>query len=86
MSGHGAGLVYITGASSGIGQALAWHYYRLGWSIALVARRTAVMEQWAQSRHLDASRYVVYGADVTDIDSICGAAKACLERQGLPMS
>ena len=84
MSGHGAGLVYITGASSGIGQALAWHYYQLGWSIALVARRTAVMEQWAQSRHLDASRYVVYGADVTDIDSICGAAKACLQRQGLP--
>jgi hypothetical protein len=34
MAGHGAGLVYITGASSGIGQALAWHYYQLGWSIA----------------------------------------------------
>ena len=84
MAGHGAGLVYITGASSGIGQALAWHYYQLGWSIALVARRTAVMEQWAQSMRMDASRYAVYGADVTNIASACSAANACLERQGLP--
>lgn len=84
MAGHGSGLVYITGASSGIGQALAWHYYQLGWSVALVARRTAVMEQWAQSMRMDASRYAVYGADVTNIASACSAADACLERQGLP--
>lgn len=84
MAGHGAGLVYITGASSGIGQALAWYYYQRGWSIALVARRTVLMEQWAQSMRMDASRYAVYGADVTNIASACSAAKACLERQGLP--
>ena len=32
-------LVFITGASSGIGQALALHYYRAGWRLALQARR-----------------------------------------------
>ena len=84
MAGRGAGLVYITGASSGIGQALAWHYYQLGWSIALVARRATVLEQWAQSMRMDASRYAVYAADVTNIASACSAANACLERQGLP--
>ena len=84
MAGHGAGLVYITGASSGIGQALAWYYYQRGWSIALVARRTVLMEQWAQSMRMDASRYAVYAADVTNIASACSAANACLERQGLP--
>lgn len=77
-------LIYITGASSGIGQALAWHYYRLGWSLALVARRTAVIEQWAQIMQLDVSRWVAYGADVTNIDSICAAGQECIARQGVP--
>ena len=30
-------LVFITGASSGIGQALAWRYYQAGWRLALGA-------------------------------------------------
>ncbi|MDR2300151.1 MAG: SDR family oxidoreductase [Comamonas sp.] len=79
-----APLVYITGASSGIGQALARHYYDLGWSLALVARRTQVLKQWAQDSQLDAQRYAVYQADVTDIDSACAAGEACLDHQGLP--
>ncbi|MEF9948954.1 MAG: SDR family NAD(P)-dependent oxidoreductase, partial [Comamonas sp.] len=78
------GLVYITGASSGIGQALAQHYYQRGWSLALVARRTQVIEQWAQSIGMDEQRYAVYEADVSVIDSACRAGQACLERQGLP--
>lgn len=78
------GLIYITGASSGIGQALALHYYQLGWSLALVARRTQVIEQWAQSTGMDEQRYAVYEADVSVIDSACHAGLACLERQGLP--
>lgn len=79
-----ASLVYITGASSGIGQALAWHYYQQGWSVALAARRTEVMEQWASSLQLDARRYAVYEADVSRISSACAAAQACMEHQGLP--
>ncbi len=42
-------LAFITGASSGIGQALAGRYRRAGWRLALVARRTAQVEQWAQA-------------------------------------
>ena len=34
-------LVFITGASSGIGQALALRFYQAGYRLALVARRTA---------------------------------------------
>lgn len=63
---------------------MAWHYYQQGWSLALVARRTQVMEQWAQALQLDAQRYAVYEADVTSIDSACNAARACIERQSLP--
>ena len=35
-----AKLVFITGASSGIGQALALAYYEAGYNLALAARRT----------------------------------------------
>lgn len=77
-------LVYITGASSGIGQALALHYYRAGWSLALVARRTHLIEQWALEQQLDRGRYAVYAADVAQVDGACAAARDCLQRQGLP--
>ena len=79
-----APLVYITGASSGIGQALALQYYERGYTLALVARRTEVMAQWAQENQLDAQRYALYHADVADIDSACAAGQACLDQQGLP--
>jgi short-subunit dehydrogenase len=77
-------LVFITGASSGIGQALAWRYYQAGWRLALVARGTAEIEHWAQAKALAPDRYAIYGADVADSASIVAAGQACLARQGLP--
>ena len=77
-------LVFITGASSGIGQALAWRYYQAGWRLALAARRTQEIESWAQVRGLPADRYAVYRADVSDIDSIVAAGRACIAAQGVP--
>ncbi len=77
-------LVFITGASSGIGQALAWRYHQAGWRLALTARRTDVIERWARERGLAADRCAIYGADVADRDSIIAAGRACLARQGLP--
>lgn len=58
-------LAFITGASSGIGQALALRYAQAGWRLALVARRTGEIERWAGEAGLDRQRYAVYGADVT---------------------
>ena len=79
-----APLVFITGASSGIGQALAWRYYRAGWRLALVARRGAEMREWAEEKGLTFGRWQVYSADVADVDSIAAAAEVCIARQGLP--
>ena len=45
-----APLVFITGASSGIGQALAWRYHQAGWRVALVARRVEDMAEWARAQ------------------------------------
>jgi len=79
-----APLAFITGASSGIGQALAVRFYRAGYRLALVARRSAEVEAWARSQGMDASRVAVYAADVRDIDGITGAGRACMASQGLP--
>jgi short-subunit dehydrogenase len=79
-----APLLFVTGASSGIGQALALRFYRAGYRLALVARRAAELQSWAQAQGLDATRYAVYGADVRDIASITGAGQACIAAQGLP--
>lgn len=79
-----APLVFITGASSGIGQALAARYAAAGWRLALVARRTAEMQAWAQAQGLGPERVAVYGADVAVVDSIVAAGQACIAQQGLP--
>ena len=77
-------LVFITGASSGIGQALALRYYRDGARLALVARRTAEVERWAAEQNLDAARFKVYGADVADLDAMARIGRECIAAQGLP--
>jgi short-subunit dehydrogenase len=77
-------LVFITGASSGIGQALAKTFYAEGHSLALVARRTDEMVLWATQQGLAPDRFRVYQADVTNIESIVSAGRACLQQQGLP--
>jgi short-subunit dehydrogenase len=77
-------LVYITGASSGIGQALAARYHRAGYRLALVARRTAQIEAWVAAQGMDPARVGIYGADVRDVAGITAAGRACIERQGLP--
>ena len=77
-------LLFVTGASSGIGQALAARFYRAGYRLALVARRAAEVQAWAESQRLEPSRYAVYAADVRDIASITAAGRACIASQGLP--
>ena len=79
-----APLVFITGASSGIGQALAARYAQAGWRLALVARRTAELRAWTQAQGLAADRVAVYHADVADADSIIAAGTACTADHGLP--
>lgn len=79
-----APLAFITGASSGIGQALAARYAQAGWRLALVARRTGEIEQWARAQGLAEDCWRVYGADVSQVESIVAAAQACIAQQGLP--
>ena len=77
-------LVFITGASSGIGQALALKFYQSGYRLALAARRTEEVKSWASAVNIGASSYEIYSADVADTDGIVAAGHACIASQGVP--
>ena len=77
-------LVFITGASSGIGQALAWRFYQAGYRLALAARRTAELQSWVDAQSMRAGSYQIYSADVAVSDSIVAAGRACIVSQGVP--
>jgi short-subunit dehydrogenase len=77
-------LVFVTGASSGIGQALAARFYQDGWRLALVARRAAEVQAWATAQGYDAGRVAVYAADVRDLAAIAQAGRSCIAAQGVP--
>ena len=79
-----AELVFITGASSGIGQALALRYYRDGDHLALVARRTDELARWAAEQQLAPDRFAIYGADVADVDAMARIGRECIAAQGVP--
>lgn len=79
-----APLVFITGASSGIGQALAEQYAQRGWRLALVARRVEPMQAWVHAQGLAPERCALYAADVADTDAIVSAGQACIAHMGLP--
>ena len=79
-----AKLVFVTGASSGIGQALAARFYQAGYAVAMVARNPESMRDWARSCGWSDTRFRVYRADVADVDSVLAAARDCLAQQGLP--
>lgn len=79
-----APLVFITGASSGIGQALALRYLQAGYRLALVARRASLIQQWLGEHGISADRAQVFTADVAQSASILQAAKDCMAQMGVP--
>ena len=79
-----APLLFITGASSGIGQAMALEWARRGGRLALVARRADEMRAWVAAQGWSADRAAVYVADARDVPAMTAAGRACIAAQGLP--
>ncbi|WP_409269648.1 SDR family oxidoreductase [Massilia sp. BHUDP2] len=73
--------VFITGASSGIGAALAREYAARGASLGLLARRRTLLEELAASLP-HPERHRVYAADVTDHDAVAAAAADFIAAKG----
>lgn len=73
--------VFITGASSGLGEALARHYASEGASLGVVARRAGPMQTLVDS--LPGAHHV-YVADVGDPKAIAAAAADFMSLCGVP--
>ena len=73
--------VFLTGASSGIGEALARHYAGRGATLGLVARRGALLRALKDSLPGTAE---TYQADVRDIAALKAAAGDFIARHGVP--
>lgn len=73
--------VFITGASSGIGAALAQRYAEQGAALGLVARRQALLEQLKASLPYP-ERHRIYALDVTDHAALGGAAADFIAAHG----
>ncbi len=74
--------VIISGASSGLGRALAQHYAEMGATLGLIARRGALLESLVAELPFSATS--TYVADVRDAQSIRAAAEDFMERFGCP--
>jgi len=73
--------VFITGASSGIGAALAQRYAEQGASLGLVARRGDVLETLRASLP-DAARHSIHVVDVDDHAALAQAAREFMALHG----
>ena len=74
--------VFLTGASSGIGEALARRYAAQGAALGLFARREAELARVAAS--LAPATVATYAGDVRDADALLRAATDFMARFGVP--
>ena len=82
-----APIVLITGASSGIGAALAAAYAARGWRLVLIARRAELLQQVARDCALapdDTARLRLIALDVRDTDRLRTEADTLLREWGCP--
>ena len=64
------GVAWITGASSGIGEAVALELAQRGWTVAITARRLDLLEDVARRAEGLPGRIVAHAGDVTDTGSM----------------
>ncbi len=78
--------IFVSGASSGIGRALALEYARGGAKLALCARRVPELEALATEIHSLGGRAICIPLDVTDTDAVADAVnRADRDLGGLEM-
>ncbi len=73
--------VFITGASSGLGEALAREYASRGARVGLLARREAALQQIAASLP-NPALHAIYPVDVNDNAALAAAAADFVQRMG----
>lgn len=77
-------LLFITGASSGIGLALMQACLERGWRVAAVARRAEALREQMTQQGWPHTSWRVWEADVCDAEAMQAVAQACMTELGLP--
>ena len=73
--------VFLTGASSGIGAALARHYGARGATLGLVARREEALQRVGRE---SGGTFAAYACDVSEAAALRAAAQDFIARHGVP--
>ena len=61
-----ARIAVVTGAGSGVGQAVAWRLARAGWGVALVGRRAAALDETIRQAGAGAGPLLALPCDISD--------------------
>jgi short-subunit dehydrogenase len=72
----------VTGASAGVGRAIAHRFARAGWTIGLIARDQQALEEVAREVERLGGTGMIFPLDVTDAAAIFAAADAVATRCG----
>lgn len=75
-------VVFITGASSGLGKGLAIQFAKDGYKVALAARRLIAIEMIADSLSKQGFKAIALQCDVTQKESVQAAIQHCLTTWG----
>ncbi len=69
-------VVFLTGASSGIGEALALEIVKRGAALGLLARREDLLKTLAEKCSQNGGQAIYYAVDVTNAEAVSEAAKS----------
>lgn len=75
-------VVWITGASSGIGKAMATEWARLGYKVALSARRKELLDKVAEEIRNSGGQAIAVTCDILEEDSIAHAVQEFIATWG----
>lgn len=74
----------VTGAGSGVGQAVALQLAKEGWSVGLLGRRGEALRKTIELAGDSGSKMHAVPCDVADADKVAGAMKAIEQKLGAP--
>ncbi len=76
------GVCWITGASSGIGRAVALEHVKAGWTVAATARRESDLLDLSREAAALGGRVIAYAGDVADAERMADIVRAIETTQG----
>jgi NAD(P)-dependent dehydrogenase (short-subunit alcohol dehydrogenase family) len=72
----------VTGAGSGVGQAIALHLVRQDWRVAIIGRRTAALQETIRLAATGAARITAHVCDVSDAAAVAATGQRVLAEFG----